>query len=252
MHISPEYSYLTDFISVIPDIFAFMGEEVHTGRNEIRRVNIRGLVVVIKYFKSMTWANRLIYSTIRKSKAQRAFENSKRLQIKGINTPDPIAYIDVYRRGLLSQSFYVSLFLDFEPADQLFKSPLAQAEEGLRAFARFTYGLHRRGIYHNDYNLGNILYSRDGSRYLFALIDNNRMAFLPYTRRRGLRNLQRLQLTLEQLGVVGAEYARVSQANGTQTLFDILKYRMLFHYRNAVKDVFKSLLNNRYSLKRMA
>jgi hypothetical protein len=51
---------------------------------------------------------------------------------------------------------------------------------------------------------------------------------------------------------VGAEYARVSQANGTQTLFDILKYRMLFHYRNAVKDVFKSLLNNRYSLKRMA
>lgn len=102
MQISPAYSYLNDFVSAIPDNFAFMGKEVHTGRNEIRQVNIRGLVVVIKYFKKITWANRLIYSTIRKSKAQRAFENSIRLQTKGINTPEPIAYIDVYRKGLLS------------------------------------------------------------------------------------------------------------------------------------------------------
>lgn len=50
---------------------------------------------------------------------------------------------------------------------------------------------------------------------------------------------------------MGAEYARVSQANGTQTLFDILKYRILFHYRNVAKEVLKSLINNRYSFKRM-
>jgi hypothetical protein len=68
--VHPSYSNLKDFISQIPDNFSSLGEEVYNGRNDVRFVEINGVVLAIKYFKRITLANRYIFATVRKSKPE--------------------------------------------------------------------------------------------------------------------------------------------------------------------------------------
>ncbi len=239
--VNTPYLALKEYLEVIPDSFQGLGYELHSGRNELRVIIVKGQLMVVKYFKRITWANRLIYSTVRKSKARRSFENSLRLLSLGISTPEPIAYIDIYENGLLSKSFYICLFADYLPVKDLFYQPLAESEEGLKAFARFTYKLHQAGIYHNDYNLGNVLFDQEGVFYDFSLIDNNRMSFSKYSKQRGFKNLQRLQLPLDKAGIVGVEYARVSQSEGLSSLLAMILFRIQFRNRNWLKRKLKAL-----------
>lgn len=62
------------------------------------------------------------------------------------------------------------LMADGRPADALLA----------RSLAAFALSLHRRGILHNDFNSGNVLFGRaaDGS-YRFSLIDINRADIYP-------------------------------------------------------------------------
>jgi len=54
--------------------------------------------------------NRLVYSTgLRKPKGLRAFTYPTRLLERGIETPEPIAYIEQRRCGLLGLSYFVSV-----------------------------------------------------------------------------------------------------------------------------------------------
>ncbi len=250
IYINPAFSHLFDFIRQVPDNFENSGELLHTGRNEVRKVSISGQDIVVKYFKRITWANRLIYATLRKSKAQRAFENSRKLIRSGINTPMPIAFVDIYKKGLLYQSFYISDFIDLKSLNELLEQPIGKSEEGLKAFAHYSYKLHRLGIFHNDYNLTNVLYTQTNGEYDFALIDNNRMEFRAYTKRRGLKNLRRLNLPVDKLGIIGSEYANDSQSNSFRTLMTMVFFQIQFKERKYIKNLFKNFWGNNHQLKK--
>jgi len=250
IYVNPAFSNLTEYIEQIPSNFWTTGEVLHNGRNEVRKVEVQREILVIKYFRKITWANRLIFATVRKSKAQRSFENSHKLICNGISTPTPIAYINIYRHGLLYQSFYISNFTNYRPVLEFIDSPITKAEIGLKSLAQFSYKLHRLGIFHGDYNASNVLYLFDGSEYRFSLIDNNRIKFCPYTKRRGLKNFIRMKLPIEKIGIISSEYAHISESNDLRTLFTLTLFRLQFQHMREFKEIIKSFIKGNQSIEK--
>lgn len=239
--INPDYEYLRGVIEGIPDNFKWMGATIKSGRNEVKYFNTLGMTLVIKSFHKITFANRVIYALFRKPKSQRSYENSERLINSGIRAPIPLAYISLYGTFMLKKDFYVSLYLDYMHANTLLSLPHHQSEIALRAFANFSYELHSNGIFHGDYNLKNILYSFNGFNYRFSLIDNNRIRFGKYNPSKGLRNLQRLQLPVENLAVVCSEYSRQSNVNEIKTILGMSIFRFQYLTFNALRRKLKRI-----------
>lgn len=239
--INPDYEYLRNVIESIPDNFKWMGATIKSGRNEIKYFNTLGMTLVIKSFRKITFANRVIYALFRKPKSQRSFENSERLINSGINAPVPVAYISLYGFFMLKKDFYVSLYLDYQQVNTLLSVPLPQSDTALRAFANFTYKLHSNGIFHGDYNLSNILYSFNGLIYRFSLIDNNRIQFGKNNPPKGLRNLQRLQLPLENLAVICSEYSKQSNVSEIKTILGMSIFRLQYLTFNAFRKKLKRI-----------
>lgn len=239
--INPNYSYLKDFVYQIPENFNSLGDIVHAGRNEVRVVNVNGISLVIKYFKQISLPNKFVYAHIRKSKARRAYEHSMFLLGKDISSPEPVAYINCLKNGLLYQSYYMCLYTNYKPLKELLILPVAESEEALKAFARFSYRLHKAGIFHNDYNVGNVLYQLKENVYDFSLIDDNRMKFHRYNYHRGIKNMNRLDIPIGCLGIIASEYAKEANASEIQTLNAITLARLIYLGKMAVKKGIKSL-----------
>ncbi|HET6559506.1 MAG TPA: lipopolysaccharide kinase InaA family protein [Prolixibacteraceae bacterium] len=247
--VNPAFSHLTDFIQQIPDDFPHLGDEVYVGRNDVHLIRVHDYVLAIKYFKRLTLANRYIFSTFRKPKARRAYEYSCLLINKGITTPEPVAYINCYKYGMLYKDYYVSLYTSYSPILDFLKLPVTESEQALKALASFIYRVHQAGVFHQDLTTRNILYSFAGSKYDFSLIDNNRMRFYPYTFKRGMQNLSRLSLPVETIGIVAAEYARMAKVNDVKTLNAMVFARRRTQIRVALKQLIKMplyMLSARY------
>lgn len=241
--INPKFLYLTEFINQIPERFDSMGQEIKRGRNELRVVSVDGQILTIKYFKRITLANRFIFATFRKSKACRAYRNSQQLTQKEITTPEPVAFINIYCNSLLYRSYFISLFISYKPLKELFALPLIASEGALKAFARFTYRIHSAGILHQDYNIDNVLYLYADNEYDFALIDNNRMRFCRYSYWRGIRNLERLKIPVDKMGIIAAEYAKEAHASDVETLNGMVFYRLKYLTRKMIERRLKGLLS---------
>lgn len=237
--VNPFYSYLNDFINQIPSTFNSTGKVLHSDRNEVRLVNDKGFPLVVKHYKKITLLNRIIYATFRKSKARRAYENSKLLLANDFTTPQPIAYINVYRYGILYQCYYINVFTFYKPLRELLDLPISESEEDLKAFARFTYRLHSKGILHDDLTIDNVLYQYNYKVIDFSLIDNNRMRLCNYSYRKGIRNLERLKIPVEKMGVIASEYARETNVSDIRTLNAMAFYRIGYLVKVSLKRRFK-------------
>jgi len=241
-YLNPKYSLIEDFINQIPEDFNHLGYEIQGGRNELRLVSIHGISLVIKYFRKISFFNRIVYATIRKSKARRAFEHTKLLKKYGVTTPEPIAWINCYRNGILYRSYYVSLYTYYKPFEELLKLPVAESEKALKAFARFTYKLHRIGVLHDDFTVKNVLFDVFDDEYDYSLIDINRMRFCSYSIEKGIRNLERLKIPADKMGIIAAEYARLAQINELRMLNAMTFYRIQYLMKISIRKWFKSLL----------
>lgn len=194
--INPRYLNLRDFLCSLPERFDTLPCDavLHTGRNEVRLYTVAGVRVVVKSFARISWLNRVVYGLLRPSKAVRAYRHAQRLLEMGIDTPEPVAAIDVRERGVLRHSFFVSLYSEYESLDVLNHYPERPLEPMLDALADFLLKLHDCGVLHDDLNASNILYRKvDEEYYLFQLIDINRLAFgRQLSRNQRLRNLRKL------------------------------------------------------------
>ncbi len=206
--INPRYNSLADFVKVIPETFEGITEIIQNFRNDIRRCDAGSHTVVIKCFKGMYIPNQLAYSLFRKSKAQRSYETSVKLLARGFNVPDPIAYVDCYQYGFLTQSYFVSLYHGHTNLNDGLKDVFNRTGL-LLSLAEFTFVLHQSKVYHGDYSNGNIFCNGNGNQVRFALTDLNRVTFGRVSFLRGVRNFAKLSMPDECLKILVDRYAEL-------------------------------------------
>ncbi|KFN39344.1 MAG: hypothetical protein JU82_07440 [Sulfuricurvum sp. MLSB] len=207
----PEYAHLRPSFEAIRSIFHADSNTIHKARNELKVIEIGGVKTVVKSFKIPHLFNRIVYTRLRRSKAYKSYHNALRLQELGVSTPSPIALIEFFESGLLSESYFISEHFDYDFTIRTpLLEPMEEREAIFTAFAAYTYDLHRKGVWHLDYSPGNILVKRTENSYLFSIVDINRMAFRSITPMQGCENFNKLWASDSDLAIMGREYARLS------------------------------------------
>ena len=182
MLLNEKYKHLEEWLELLPEKFEQLGEVIYDRRNQLRVITAPdGTLVNAKRYCVPRQPNRLVYSLgIRQPKGVRAFLYPTRLQERGIDTPEPIAYIEQRNGiGLLKETYFVSIQLTL--GHTLYEFGEAQEgtyEEMAQELGRFSAMMHNREVLHLDYSPGNILWDKDvDGNYHFAVVDINRMRF---------------------------------------------------------------------------
>ena len=211
--INSNFSNFEDILVKIKDIFKNSNQSIHKARNELKIIELNNLKCVVKAFKVPHFINKIAYTFFREGKAKKSFTNAMKLQELGVNTPEPIGIIEFFNFGLLSESYFISRY---EPYDftirEVFHHKVDNVEQILKEFAKFTYEIHQKGVWHVDYSLGNILISKqDDASYKFSLVDINRMEFKEIPAKEGLKNFNKFWAKFdEDLPILAKEYARLA------------------------------------------
>lgn len=203
--LSPCFEGLRKEIEQLPELFEAADTSLREGRNSVRRMQLGVVELVVKRYRRIHWLNRLLYATLRRSKAERAYENGLELLTRGIPTPEPVACVDVLCGCWLCDSYSITRY---SPSISLVEAvntfPHIEAQRILSGFARFMLQVHDHGVVHEDLNAANVLYHNTERGYVFELIDINRLKFSAHlSLSERLRNLRRLtDQTLPYLHVV--------------------------------------------------
>lgn len=239
--INPRYEDdLKNFLFGIKEYFQENNQTIHKARNELKVIQYNGIDMVVKAFRVPNIVNRIAYSYIRNSKANKSYEYALKI---GLFTPEPIGYIEFYDNGLLKESFFVSekFSYDFTIREPLLDKNFPNSEEIFRAFARFTYDLHKAGIFHNDYSPGNILIKQEGNSYIFKIVDINRMKFfhsVEMNQKTRAKNFSKLWASDTILQIMADEYKKIYTCDEdftTQVLYYSNKNKQIKNFKKRLK-----------------
>lgn len=215
--INPKYNQWEPIINQIftYEWFSQHGETIHNKRNTLKIIEIDGVRLAVKRFGHITLFNQMIYGTLRKSKALRAYEYAARLRNLGIDTPEEVAYTDIRRNGRLADSYFISLCSDYSPIGEALKTDaqLIEFQDLVIALTHFLHRIHQKGVIHKDLHPSNILYSKgEDGQYKFQLIDINQMAFhRSVSTRQRLKNMIKLSVNVPLYMAVLEYYARIEE-----------------------------------------
>jgi len=219
---SEKYKYQKDSIEKIIDSFTTTGELFGNGdRNTIKLFDIEGVQVNIKSFKVPHLINKIVYRFFRDSKANRSFLFAQMLLSKGILTPYPIAFYEEKSLFFFLRSYYLSEHQEYDLTyRELVEIPdYKNHEDILRAFTKFTYQLHEKGVLFKDHSPGNTLIKINDDGYDFYLVDLNRMEFKTLDFETRIKNFSRLSPKKEMVAVMANEYAKLIGVDEA-TVFD--------------------------------
>jgi len=222
--INPNYTNFKDDLLSIKSIFNGANNSIHKARNELKIIELQGVKCVVKSFKIPHLVNRIAYSYLRDGKAKKSYLNGMKLQELDVTTPEPIGIIEFFSFGLLKESYFIS---KYEPYDvtirEVFHHKVENHQEILKQFTNFTYEIHKKGVWHVDYSLGNILITKDGSNYKFSLVDINRMIFKNITPEDGLKNFNKFWAKdKNDLVIIAKEYAKLTNYNEEKAIEIVL------------------------------
>ena len=181
-------------------------------RNSLKLFKLKDITINVKSFKVPNIFNQIAYKYFRKSKAQRSFEYANRLTKMGIGTPQPIAYYEFTTPFLFNKSYYISEQLTYDLTYRELTSDLnfPDHEAILRAFTKFTFELHEKGINFLDHSPGNSLIQLNNGDYKFFLVDLNRMKFGSMDFKTRIKNFSRLTIHKSMVEVMSDEYSKCS------------------------------------------
>ena len=236
--------YKSDIIDLVNDFNRSGIELGNQKRNTIKLFNIGKSKINIKSFKSPNFINSLIYDTFRKSKAQRSYEYANKLINLDVLTPLPIAYIQNSSFLRLKQSYYISEHLDYDFTFREISRDLSfdDSVNALKAFTRFTFNLHEKGINFLDHSPGNTLIKKHRSSYDFYLVDLNRMEFKQMTLLDRMKNFSRLSHSEDVVKIMSCEYANCI-GKSDNYIYDLMwKEIMIFRHKVNRKRKLKSIL----------
>jgi hypothetical protein len=217
-------------------------------RNKIKLFELEGKTINIKSFKIPHLINKIAYKYFRKSKARRSFEYATTLLVKGIGTPQPIAYFENYDFIGLKDSYYVSEHLQCDLTyRELVEIPdFPDHETILRQFTQFSFDLHEKGIEFLDHSPGNTLIKKNAEgNYDFFLVDLNRMNFhnsMDFDSR--MKNLSHLTPKKEMIVVMSNEYSKLYTTQSETEIFE-----KMWFYTNDFQERFARKIRLKKKLK---
>lgn len=195
------------FIKNIQTYFKQNNATIHKARNELKILNFNETSVVVKSFKVPHFINKIVYTFFKDTKAKKSYDYSLKI---GEFTPKPIAYVVFYKLGLIEESYFISeeFNYDFTIREPLLNENFEDKELIFKQFAHFTYALHEKGIFHQDYSPGNILVKKVQNEYKFKIVDINRMQFISMSLEERLKNFCKLWAKDKDLEIIAQEYAK--------------------------------------------
>ena len=241
---APAFKHFDTTLKEIKTIFPAGGESIHKARNELKIMELNNISCVVKAFRIPNIINQFAYAYIRKSKAYKSYHNSIQLTNLGVNTPQPIGFIEFYEHTLLQESFFISETFKYELTMANVRDDiLVDKKQILEAFAKFTYEIHQKGVWHVDYSGGNILINRNESGYAFSLVDINRMEFKSINGYEGLENFNKMWFDEESLTIIAKSYAALASLDETRAIKEVLAHdaKLKAHVlrRRKLKALFK-------------
>ncbi len=236
------YEHMEMFIESLPDIFERDGVTLWQARNVVKRFSVDGEEIVVKHYKSPNAVQRIAYSFFRPGKAKRAYCYADEMLKRGIYTPAPVAYIEVYRHGLLNDSYFLSTVTDYKPLFPVLVDTPDYDTSLAEAAAIFMASLHAKEVLHGDPNLNNILYKQNpGKSVSFCLIDTNRSRFGEITHKDAIKNIMRLTHRRDLLEMMTRRYAEIRGWNPDATVAEVMDEIKNFEMRRMRKYRFKHL-----------
>ena len=180
-------------------------------RNSIKLFDLEGEQINIKSFKVPNFINQVVYNFFRKSKAERSYEYANKLLNLGIGTPKPIAFYECPTIFLFKKSFYISEHLncDLTYRELTMNLEYPDSETIIRAFTRFTYDLHEKGVNFLDHSPGNTLITKTNDSYDFSIVDLNRMKFGNMDFNTRITNFAKLTIHKSIIEIMSDEYAKL-------------------------------------------
>ena len=196
-----------DFIKKIRVHFRKSTNCLYTGRNKLKVLTHNSEAIVVKSFKIPHFINKIAYTFLRDSKAERSYNNS--LKILEF-VPNPIGYAEFKKYGLIYDSYFLceKYEYDFTIREPLREEDFPNKTIIFQQFALFTYALHNKGVEHLDFSPGNILIKEISPKmYEFKIIDVNRMTFQVFTKAERIQNFAKLWADDEDLITIVKAYA---------------------------------------------
>ena len=177
--VDEKYQHLTDEIGRLPQrMDGGEGEVVYDSRNRVVRFAVDGMSLMVKRFKRVNAVQQVVYTFFRKTKAERAFLFATEFLKRGIDTPQPVAYMEKRHHGLFTTGYFVSLETSGTETSLLLREVQDYPRDLAEAVARQVVLMHSKGILHGDLNLSNFLVTSSPSAlYHFTMIDTNRSHF---------------------------------------------------------------------------
>ncbi|NCO02248.1 MAG: hypothetical protein GW906_10525 [Epsilonproteobacteria bacterium] len=225
LEINQKYPNFIPLLKNIESIFLDNSETIHLARNELKVIELEGINTVVKAFRVPNLLNQFVYAYLRKSKAYKAFHNATKLHALNVATPEAIGYIEFFRFGLLKKSYFISREFKYEFTIAHIRDDQPEYKEKvLEDFAKFTYEIHQKGVWHVDYSGGNILIKKEDDGYHFSLVDINRMKFRSIVNYEGLENFNKLWFNEEDLTTIAKTYAKLASLDEAKAIAEILMH----------------------------
>lgn len=240
--INPKCEAERPFIEQLPIIFEKEGEFIYNKRNQVKRFLVDGKERMVKRYKTPSLIQRIIYSTIRTTKARRAFEFACKMRSSGIDTPEGVAYIEQRDGFLFSTGYFIAEACYDEDLRGVLRDQDIFDKELADQLAAFLVFMHEKGVMHGDLNLSNILYRKEGDHYHFTVIDTNRSIFKKHlTQLECLNNLKRLTHRLDLMDYIIRRYAQLRNWDEEETISIEKKLVNCFENKRKWKSRFKKL-----------
>ena len=239
--INPEYNYLTDFINSLSHTEPVPEEVFQEERNYVYKVTVENTPIVIKKYKRPVLANCLIYTWFRMGKAERSYKYAFKLKEMGFETAEPIAYIIKKKYGFLHTCYYVTKFLPYPLLNACVSYDQQKLLNIVNDFAEYTYNLHKSGIFHYDYNVGNILFREVGGKYKFTVIDLNRIVFSHEINSKRIKGLKGLGFPLPLFSIFIERYTKLAGFD-TEIFFGALLFNRGINLTQRVKNRLKAFI----------
>ena len=234
--IMPGFEKLQPFVKVLPRCFENEGKTIYVGRNVVKVMDIQGYKLNVKRYLIPSFFDRVVRSYLRRTKCWQAFTYAQLLLEKGIETPQPIAYVEERKNGLVAYSYFVSIHSEYPRMFYEFGDcAIEDCKDVIKAFAHYTARLHEAGFLHHDYSPGNILFDYIDGSYRFSLVDLNRLEFGKVSMKRGCANFKKLWGKKDFFLLLAKEYARIRGFDEQKCIDLILAKRKKFWTRYCKK-----------------